>query len=100
MCAGHSRLDAWSPHWPRHQAVSFPKTHLGEVVDQTVVKVLPAQVGVTSGGLDLKDALLNGQQADIEGAATQVKDQHLQGADWSNIAGVLLVSCSAADGGQ
>lgn len=51
--------------------------HLHEEVDEPVVKVLSAQVGVSSGGLDLKDALLNGQQGNIEGAAAQVKDEHV-----------------------
>jgi hypothetical protein len=40
------------------------------VADQPVVKVLTPKVGVTGGGLDLKDALLNGQEGDIEGAAS------------------------------
>jgi hypothetical protein len=47
------------------------------VVDQPVVKVLTTQVGVTSSGLDLKDAVINAQQGHIEGATTQVKDQHV-----------------------
>ena len=48
--------------------------HLNEVSHHPVVEVLSAQVGVPCCGLDLKDALINGQQTDIEGAATQVKD--------------------------
>jgi hypothetical protein len=34
-------------------------------------------VGVSGSGLDLKDALLNGQQRHIKGATTQVKDEHI-----------------------
>ena len=48
-----------------------------EVVDQALVEVLSAQVGVTGSGLDLKDSLLNGQQGHIEGATTQVKDENV-----------------------
>merc|ERR1719235_2221914 len=33
-----------------------------EVVEEAVVEVLPAEVGVAGGGLDLEDALLDGQQ--------------------------------------
>jgi hypothetical protein len=31
------------------------------VVDQAVVEVLAAQMGVTSGGLDLEDAVVDGE---------------------------------------
>ena len=48
-----------------------------EVVDQTVVKVLTTQVSVTSSGLDLEDALLNGEQGNIEGTTTQVENEHV-----------------------
>ena len=59
-----------------------PLPHLNEVRHHPVVEVLSAQVGVPGCGFDLKDALVNGQQADIEGAPTQVKDQHLQGVSY------------------
>merc|ERR1719218_260362 len=39
---------------------------LGEVVHEAVVEVLPAKVGVTSGGLDLEDTVVNGEEGDIE----------------------------------
>lgn len=42
----------------------------GKVVDQALIEVLSSQVGVTGGGLDLKDTLLNGQQGHIEGSTT------------------------------
>merc|ERR1719313_1542991 len=45
-----------------------------EVVEEAVVEVLPAEVGVAGGGLDLEDALLDGQQGDVEGPALEVED--------------------------
>ena len=56
---------------------THPLPDLNEVSHHPVVKVLSAQVGVPSRGLDLKDALVNGQQADVKGAAAQVKDQDI-----------------------
>jgi len=46
-----------------------------EVVDETVVKVLTTEMGVTGSGLDLEDALLDGQEGHIEGTATKIEDQ-------------------------
>mmetsp|Transcript_63397 Transcript_63397/g.166054 ORF Transcript_63397/g.166054 Transcript_63397/m.166054 type:complete len:301 (+) Transcript_63397:1286-2188(+) len=43
-----------------------------EVLHHTLVKVLTAQVGVAVRRHDLEDTVVNGQQRDIEGAATQV----------------------------
>ncbi|KAI3485069.1 hypothetical protein L1887_51742 [Cichorium endivia] len=48
---------------------------LDEVVDETVVKVLTTKVGVTSGGLDLEDTLLDGEERDIEGTSTKIEDE-------------------------
>ena len=53
----------------------------GKVVDEALVKVLSAQVGVTGSGLDLEDSLLNGQQGHIEGAATEVEDEDVSLSD-------------------
>jgi hypothetical protein len=47
------------------------------VVDETVVKVLTTKVGVTGSGLDLEDALLNGEERDIEGTTTKVEDENV-----------------------
>lgn len=48
---------------------------VNKVVDKTVVEVLATQVGVAGGGLDLEDALLDGQKRHIEGTTTQVEDE-------------------------
>lgn len=53
----------------------FSFEFVGEVVDKAVVEVLTTQVSVTSGGLDLKDTFLNGQEGDIECTTTQVEDE-------------------------
>lgn len=48
-----------------------------EVVDETVVEVLTTQVGVTSGRLDLENALLNGQERHIESTTTEIEDENI-----------------------
>ena len=50
---------------------------LDEVVDETVVEVFTTKVGVTSGGLDLEDTLLDGQERDIEGTSTEIEDENV-----------------------
>lgn len=49
--------------------------YLDEVLDETIVEVLSTQVCVSSSCLDLKNALIYGEQGHIKSAATQVKDQ-------------------------
>jgi len=65
---------------------------LDEMVDQAVVEVLTTQVSVTGSRLDLEDAVLDGENGNIEGSAAQVEDQDVAlGAD-------LLVE-TVGDGG-
>lgn len=45
------------------------------MVNETVVEVLTTQVSVTSGGLDLEDTLLDGQERHIEGTTTKIEDE-------------------------
>jgi hypothetical protein len=50
---------------------------LDEVVNDTVVKVLTTKVGVTSGGQDLEDTIIDGEKGDIEGSTTEIVDDDL-----------------------
>ena len=55
----------------------LPLELVDEVIDHPVVKVLSSQVGVSSSGLDLEYSFLNGEDGNIEGAATQVEDEDI-----------------------
>ena len=46
-----------------------------KVIDQAVVEVLTTQVSVASGGLNLEDTLLNGEEGNIEGTTTKIEDE-------------------------
>ena len=48
---------------------------LDEVVDETVIKIFTTKMGITSGSLDFKDDIFDGQQRDIEGTTTQIEDE-------------------------
>ena len=54
---------------------------LNEVVDNAVVKILTTKMGITSGGLDLENALLDGQERNIESSSTEIKNQNVTFAD-------------------
>lgn len=47
------------------------------MLHDTVVEVLATQVRVTSGGQHLKDAIIDGEEGDIESATSQVIDNDL-----------------------
>jgi len=55
----------------------LPLELLDEVVHHAVVEVLASQMGVSSGGLDLEDALLNGEDGHIEGSTTEIEDEDI-----------------------
>lgn len=55
----------------------FTLEFVSEVSDQTVVKVLTTQVGVTGSGLDLEDTLLDGKERHIESTTTKIENQHV-----------------------
>merc|ERR1711976_366329 len=65
-----------------------------EVVDHPVVEVLSSQMGVSGSGLDLEDALLNGEDGHIEGAASKIEDEHIA------FSRTLLLVQSVCNGGS
>lgn len=50
---------------------------LGEVVDDTLVEILTTKMSVTSGGKNLEDTVVNGQERDIKGTTTEIVDNDL-----------------------
>jgi hypothetical protein len=47
------------------------------VVDDALVEILTTKMGVTSGGQDLENTLVDGEQGDIEGTTTEIVDDDL-----------------------
>ena len=64
-----------------------------EVIDHPVVEVLATKVSVSGSRLDLKDAVLNGENGHIEGAAAEVEDE-----DVGLLALALLLVKAVSDG--
>ena len=52
---------------------------LGDIIDDTVVKVIAAQQGIAVGGQHFKDTVADLQDRDVKSAAAQVVDQDLVG---------------------
>jgi NAD-specific glutamate dehydrogenase len=48
---------------------------LDEVLHHTLVKVLTAQMGVTIGGKNLEDAVVDGESGNVEGTTAKIKDK-------------------------
>jgi len=66
---------------------------LGEIIHHSVIEILTTKMGITSGGLDLKDALLDGQKRDIEGSTSKIEDKNI-------LLGTLLVKAIGNGGGS
>merc|ERR1719231_1182873 len=49
--------------------------HLDEVLHDTLVEILASEVGVSIGGKHLEDAIVNREESDIEGSASQIEDK-------------------------
>ena len=44
-------------------------------LDESVVEIFTTEMGVTVSGLDLEDAILNGEEGHIEGTTTEIEDE-------------------------
>ena len=65
-----------------------------KVVNHSVVEVLASKMVVSSSGLDLKDALLEGKDRRIKGSASKIEDENVV------FSGSLLLVQSVSDGGS
>ena len=54
---------------------------LDKVVDETIVEIFPTKMGITSGGLDFENTLLNSEERDIESSSTKIEDEDVAFAD-------------------
>ena len=48
-----------------------------EVINHTIVKVLTSQMGITTGWLHFKDAIINCKNRHIKGTSTKIKDENM-----------------------
>lgn len=44
---------------------------------ESLVKVLSSKMGISRGGNDLKDSVIDGQQRDIECSTTEIEDKNV-----------------------
>jgi hypothetical protein len=47
------------------------------VVDETVIEIFTAKMGITSSGLDLENTLFDGEERHIEGSSSKIEDQDI-----------------------
>ena len=45
--------------------------------DKDIIEIFTTEMGVTIGGLDLEDTILNGEEGDIESATTEIEDKNV-----------------------
>merc|ERR1719273_3095806 len=50
---------------------------IDKVINHPVVKILSSQMSISSGGLNLENSLLNGQDGDIKSSTAKVKDENI-----------------------
>ena len=68
-----------------HTFLVFTLEFLDKVVDETIIKIFSAKMGITSGGLDFENTLLNSEERDVESSSTEIEDEDVA------FAGNLLV---------
>ena len=47
---------------------------LDKVVDETIIKIFSTKMGITSGGFDFENTLLNNKKEDIKSSSTEIKN--------------------------
>lgn len=82
------------PQVLRDVDISLLLVKFDKVVDNTVIKVFTTQVSVTSGGQDLKDTLVDGEERNIEGSSSEIVDN-----DTSFTALLVETVCDGGGGG-
>ena len=60
--------------WPNILA-DESRAYLDKVLHDALIEVLSAQVSVSVGGEDLKDAVGDGKEGDIESSAAEIEDE-------------------------